>query len=198
MLFVNMIGRLSEVGLPKGCGRQILLQALAVMVLADVSSGGAASGEPSGVKIEVRGEIAPRCSNSGASFTFDLKDMSKAGSSGFSFQIDCNAPFIYALESENGAFVAEGGAQMSPAGFTSTVPYTVYTRLPLTGGRTIDDSCASASLKKGAQPCPFSTSGDAISIRQIGEVKVSWPQTRLRLLPGAYSDRLTIDISIRR
>ncbi len=148
------------------------------------------------VRIEVTGAIAPSCTSSINAATFAAPDITKAGSSKLSFTVDCNAPFQYSLQSDNGALRLSGAPATAQVSQTQT-PYNVHVRIPLTFGGAIDDSCASGTLKQGAVSCPFSDSGQKIAIGQTAEMQVSWSNPQGQLMAGQYTDRLAIAVSVR-
>lgn len=55
------------------------------------------------VQIEVTGNIKPYCGNSTASTQVNAGDPGKAGSATLTFTVECNAPFQYTMQSQNGA-----------------------------------------------------------------------------------------------
>jgi hypothetical protein len=148
------------------------------------------------VEIEVTGNITPYCANSVTAVPIDAGDPRKPGSSKFGFTVDCNAPFQYTLQSENGALRLVN----APAGASRDeieVAYDVRIRIPLTPGGVIDDTCNSSSIKQGAVSCQFSDSGQRVAISELAETRVSWNGASSHLRPGQYVDRLTVFVSAR-
>ena len=148
------------------------------------------------VKIEVTGTITPYCANSVTAVPIDAGDPRKAGSAKFAFTIDCNTPFQYTMQSDNGAFRLTN----APAGVSRDqieVAYNVHIRIPLTLGGSIDDTCGSQSIKQGATSCQFTDSGQKVAINQLGETDISWDATPSHLLAGQYTDRLTVFVSVK-
>jgi hypothetical protein len=148
------------------------------------------------VKIEVTGDISPSCTSSITTATFAAADITKAGSSKLSFTVDCNAPFQYSLQSDNGA-LRVSGLPASAQSSRSETPYDVHVRIPLTLGGAIDDTCASGTLKQGAVSCHFSDSGRKIAVNQLAEMQISWSSPQGQLMAGQYTDRLSIFVSVR-
>ena len=147
------------------------------------------------VEIEVTGNIKPYCANSVTAVPINAGDPSKAGSSKFAFTVDCNAPFQYSMQSDNGALrlMNAPAASQDPV----EVAYSVHIRIPLTLGGAIDDTCSSASIKQGAISCKFTDSGQKVAINQQAETQISWNGASRRLLAGQYIDRLTVFVSVK-
>ena len=123
-------------------------------------------------------------------------DPSKAGSSKFVFMVDCNAPFQYSIQSDNGAlrFVNP------PAGVLRDqieVAYDAHIRIPLTLGGVIDDTCSSTSIKQGAISCKFTDSGQKIAVNQTAVAQINWQGTQNELLMGQYTDQLVVFVSVK-
>jgi len=148
------------------------------------------------VEIEVAGTIKPYCANSITAVPVNAGDPRKAGSARFAFTVDCNAPFQYTMQSDNGALRLTNAPDVVSRDQIE-VAYKVHIRIPLTLGGTIDDTCSSQSLKQGAISCAFTDSGQKIAINQHGETQISWNGTQARLLAGQYTDRLTVFVSVK-
>jgi hypothetical protein len=148
------------------------------------------------VDIEVTGNIKPYCANSVTAVPINTGDPGKAGSANFSFTVDCNAPFQYTMQSDNGALRLTN----APDGLSRDqieVAYNVHIRIPLTLGGSIDDTCSSRSIKQGATSCIFTDSGQKIAIDQRAETRISRNAAKTRLLAGQYTDRLTVFVSVK-
>lgn len=146
------------------------------------------------VDIEVTGNIKPYCANSVTAVSIDAGNPRKPGSSKFAFTVDCNAPFQYTLQSENGALRLVN----APAGASRDeieVAYDVRIRIPLSPGGVIEDTCSSSSIKQGAVSCQFTDSGQRVAISELAETQVSWNGASSRLRSGQYVDRLTVFVS---
>jgi hypothetical protein len=148
------------------------------------------------VQIEVMGNIASHCSNSSASVPIDVGDPNNSGTSKFTFTVDCNAPFKYTMQSQNGA-LRLAGAPASAAREKIEVPYDVHVRIPLSLGGAIDDTCNSASIRQGGATCKFTDSGQKVAIGQQAVTQISWNGAQARLMPGNYNDQLTFFITVR-
>ena len=158
---------------------------------------GAIPGAGDKVQIEVIGNIRPYCANSATSVPIEAGDPSKPGSSKFAFTVDCNAPFQYSMQSQNGAMRLVDAPASAPRE-TIEVPYDVHIRIPLTLGGAIDDTCNSTSIRQGAAiTCKFTDSGQKIAIGQQAVTQVSWNGTQNTLMRGQYSDDLTVFVSVK-
>ncbi len=148
------------------------------------------------IQVEVTGTIKPYCANSITTAPVNAGNPGKAGSATFAFTVDCNAPFQYTMQSDNGAL-----RLTNPPDAVSRdqieVAYKVHIRIPLTLGGSIDDTCSSKSIKQGATSCSFTDSGQKIAINQLAETRISWNSSPARLLAGQYTDRLTVFVSVK-
>ena len=148
------------------------------------------------VEIEVTGTIKPYCANSITAAPVNAGDPRKAGSAKFAFTVDCNAPFQYTMQSDNGALRLTNAPDVVSRDQIE-VAYNVHMRIPLTLGGSIDDTCSSKSLKQGAISCTFTDSGQKIAINQLGETNITWDAAKTHLLTGQYTDRLTVFLSVK-
>lgn len=148
------------------------------------------------VQIEITGNLVPSCGNGSVTYSLNAGDITKAGSAKFTFAVDCNAPFQYTMQSENGALRLVNAPVSAPAASVEA-PYDVHIRIPLTLGGAIDDVCNSAAIKQGAVSCKFTDSGRHVAIGQQGEAQISWKGTQNVLAAGQYSDRLTIFLNVK-
>jgi hypothetical protein len=139
------------------------------------------------VKVEVTGNITPSCSSSSTTLTLNAGDITKTGSASSSFTVDCNAPFQYTMQSQNGA-LRLANAHANAAASHIEPPYDVRIRIPLTLGGVIDDTCSSTTIKQGAVSCKFTDSGQKIAVNQTAETQISWKNAQGRLLAGQYKD----------
>ena len=148
------------------------------------------------VQIEVTGSVISYCSNNSAVQQVAVGDPSKPGSVNFTLAVDCNAPFQYTMQSLNGAMRLENASPAAPADKVQ-VPYDIHMHIPLTLGGAIDDTCNSASIRQGIITCKFTDSGQKVAISQQAVTQVSWNGAQASLLPGHYSDQLTVFISVK-
>ena len=158
---------------------------------------GAIPGTGDKVRIEVTGNVKAYCSNSATSVPVAAGDPSKAGSLKFSFTVDCNAPFQYTMQSQNGAMRLVNAPATAPREKVE-VPYDVHIHIPLTLGEAIDDTCNSAAIRQGAATaCKLTDSGRKVAIGQQAVTQVSWNGAQGKLMPGNYSDQLTVFITVK-
>ncbi len=158
---------------------------------------GAIPGAGDKVQIEVIGNIRPYCANSATSVPIEAGDPSKPGSSKFAFTVDCNAPFQYSMQSQNGAMRLVDAPASAPRE-TIEVPYDVHIHIPLTLGGAIDDTCNSASIRQGAAiTCKLTDSGQKVAIGQPAVTQVSWNGAQGKLMAGNYSDQLAVFIPVK-
>ena len=148
------------------------------------------------VEVEVTGTIKPYCANSITAVPVNAGDPRKAGSAKFAFTVDCNAPFQYTMQSDNGALRLTN-APDAVSRDQIEVAYNVHIRIPLTLGGSIDDTCSSKSIKQGAISCIFTDSGQKIAINQLAETHISWNAAKTHLLAGQYTDRLRVFVSVK-
>jgi hypothetical protein len=154
----------------------------------------AAWGYADSVKIEVTGNLVAACASATSTATLNAGDVTKAGSLSYSFTVDCNAPFKYSMQSDNGALrLVNAPAAASKA--TVEIPYNVHINIPLTFGGAINDTCTSTSIKQGAASCQFSNSGQKVAINQQATAGISWSASG-PLAAGQYQDRLTVTVSV--
>lgn len=148
------------------------------------------------LQIEVTGNIKPYCTSSVTSNAINVGDVTKAGSGTLSFTVDCNTPFQYTLQSDNGAMRLVNPPAAAKPNQIET-PYDVHIKIPLTLGGEINDTCSSAAIKQGAVSCKFSNSGQKVAVNKTAETRISWKDAQSILAAGQYSDRLTITVGVR-
>ena len=112
----------------------------------------------------------------------DPGDISKAGSASSTFTVDRNAPFQYSMQSANGALQLVNAPAKAAA--SSSVPYDVHIRIPLTLGGAIDDTCNSVTIKQGAVNCKFSDLGQKIAVNQTAQAQISWSNAQGQFIAG--------------
>lgn len=145
------------------------------------------------VSIEITGEVDALCSLNSLP-GIDVGELTASGHRAISFQIDCNAPFEYALHSQKGALATAEDVHLG-LGLTTKIPYLVDLRIPTDKG-VIDDSCDSATLNSGSPTCGRGNSGEAVAIRQNGVLAISW-NVNTQPVAGVYTDTIVLSISPR-
>jgi hypothetical protein len=103
-------------------------------------------------------ELSPRCSviQQGVSNPDDMRNGTfiKPDHWRFAFQIDCDLPFHYDLEAQNGALEMEGNERNFPAppGFTTSAPYNVILYMQ-SGSVALYSRCPGLLLLARLPPC---------------------------------------------
>lgn len=162
------------------------------------------------VTLTLKGEVEAACAITpgSAGTRIDLDEISSnlpSATGELAFTLNCNAPFSYALESDNGALV-NGGGRVADGSDTieTTLPYTVRFQADLEDGDTdtIDQTCTSGSIDVdlpdgSSDQCVFADSGTAVAIGEPASLSVSVDSTGRVLLGGTYTDNLKLTVSVR-
>lgn len=151
------------------------------------------------IRVELEGEIAAKCglsTNSVGERTLYIADLLKAATYKVHYGVNCNTPFQYTIQSQNGALALEGGT--APEGAITRLPYDVGVRIPTDGG-VIDDRCSSDSIAEGRATCALHDLGAAAAMDARATVAVTLPQAKEpgAVSAGRYVDRLTLVVSAR-
>lgn len=158
---------------------------------------GAAVGSDT-VKIAVEGRIAPKCTLLGYGAA-DTRAMTiidlNSGRFQYGYNIECNAPFQYSVESQKGALAHEGHTIITKR-LEARLPYALAVNIP-TDDVIIDDRCPSETIQAGRITCPFHNSGQGIALNSRATLTLSWNQPVAALPAGTYSDRLTFAVGVR-
>jgi len=169
---------------------------------AGYSSADAPLGAPTELRIDLRGQVSARCEVVPPTQLGSIK-LNDAGEVSGTFGIDCNTPFILRVKSANG-----GMAAVQPLyGVAPMADYRLGVELGTDQGRQNLGWCASAELApEAAGGCAFGSagpkggwsSGDAIAIRQSGEIHLRWDgQDDGAPRLGAYQDNIVIEVEVR-
>lgn len=161
-------------------------------------------GAPAELRIDLRGRVKDRCDVKAPALHLNRLDVGRAGQVKGDFDIDCNTPFVLRVRSESGGMITK----FDVPGVEQKAPYEVSVQLGTSEGRTDLGWCQAASLALQASGgCSFSgsgtaeggwSSGDAIAIRQSGQVNLRWRAPASdQARAGYYSDTLTIEIAVR-
>ena len=150
------------------------------------------------VSIAVEGRITPKCTLVGYGAadtrTMTILDLN-SGSFQYGYNIECNAPFAYSVESENGA-LALAGQTIGPKRPEARVPYVLTVNIP-TDDVLINDQCPSETLKTGQVTCQFHDSRQGIALSGQAKLSLNWNPPVVALPAGTYSDRLTFRVGVR-
>jgi hypothetical protein len=150
------------------------------------------------VTISVEGVVSAHCGllgdNSSSGHIIKLDNFYAGGANEYGFVIDCNAPFSYSLESENGALTLGGVREERAA--SGKVLYTIASRIQ-TDGNVINDHCPSETIKSGQATCQLHDSGSSVAINQRAALTFTWRSQPLNLPAGTYSDWLIFTVALR-
>lgn len=165
-----------------------------------MASSAAAALASGSVAVRLEGDISPQCAIEAADFSgptlgipIQFGDVSQAGRFDYGFTVNCNAPFIYKVEAQNGALMHEDGRAVP--GFTTAVPYQVAMHIP-TKTRVISESCAGSGIRMGSASCGFGDSGGDIALGAQSSLTISWPSSGTAPLAGKFEDRLSITVAV--
>lgn len=165
------------------------------------SAADAPLGAPVEVRIDMRGEVAPRCELSRRPVFAERMDLNHDGDLQAGFGVDCNAPFTLRVTSGAGGMAA---LDATP-GAASLVPYELAVEVGTDGGRRDLGWCASEQLvESGAAGCAFggarawSSEGDT-AIDRTGALRLRWQGRSEAALPalGRYGDAIVIELEVR-
>jgi hypothetical protein len=153
------------------------------------------------IQLTVQGHVTAACSLSGGS-SVQLGDVTGTGTKSLALNVNCNAPFAYALVSTNGALKSDGVVKVIGGVFQTSQPYTVTTSFVTDVGAFGDTSLASSTLTatnaapcEGAtfsNTCPFANSGAGVALNQSATLTIGWSAPTAPLVAGTYSDTLTV------
>jgi hypothetical protein len=150
------------------------------------------------VRIAVEGQITPKCALVGYGAadtrTMTILDLD-SGRFQYGYNIECNAPFAYSVESENGA-LALAGQTIGPKRPEARLPYVLTVNIP-TDDVLINDQCPSESLETGKVTCQFHDSRQGIALHGQATLTLNWNPPVTALPAGTYSDRLTFRVGVR-
>lgn len=159
-------------------------------------------GAPTELRIDLRGRVAARCEVTPPRDLGRIR-LNDAGEARGAFGIDCNTPFLLRVRSENGGMASTH----SLAGVAPLADYRLGVELGTSGGRHDLGWCDSAQLTPDAGGgCAFGaagpqggwSSGDDISIRESGALRLRWDgQDEGAPRLGAYQDNIIIEVEVR-
>jgi hypothetical protein len=170
----------------------LLASAGLVLPLPAQSQGAALSDQ---ARIELRGEIAPRCAFHGIGSTLDLGTVGQAASvsqRALAFQISCNTPFNYGLASASGAMRHET-AQAGGSPLQAEFPYTADLTIATDDGGALHLACGGGALTAGCQ----GDSGESTALDKDASLTVSWTAGAGQLLAGRYTGDIELRLSAR-
>lgn len=149
------------------------------------------------VKVDLEGTVVPKCglnADSEASRALHIDNLLKAVVYQVKYNINCNAPFNYTIQSQNGALILDSGITTDDA--ITRLPYDIHIHIP-TDGAAIEDRCSSESIISGRITCLLHDSGMSVAIGGQAILTLTLPQreTSGSVLPGRYVDRLTFTVN---
>jgi len=199
--------------LPKACALLLLLGGFGNAVTASAADAGLSAlgagytahdaplGDPTELRIDLRGEVPARCRLASPPVLGQRLDFNRAGDVEARFGLDCNAPFLLRVRSNEGAFAAE---QMRE-GIADRIAYDVAIDVNTDAGPNILGWCGADQLTD--QPhgrCVFGTgdgwsSGDATAINRTGTMRLRWnaPGEGDEPVLGRYRDTIVVELAVR-
>lgn len=145
---------------------------------------------------QVRGQIAVRCSLSGANQNVTIDNLASAATSvaqarsvDLGFDLACNTPVLATMKSSNGGLLVKGAATSDPD-FQQRVTYRAALTLPNDGGEV---TCRSDRMAAEDGDCRIESTG--LVTQGSGRIRVTTQPGSGPLLAGEYSDRVTLIIS---
>ena len=164
------------------------------------SAGEAQLGAPAELRIDLRGEVRPRCRMTSVPSFSGRLDFNRSGDAQSRFGLDCNAPFLFSVRSGEGGFAARGMQQ----GAARLIPYEISVDIDTDSGRNALGWCRSDQLAdRNDAACVFGasgwSSGDATAINRTGSFSVRWSAQSEGQAPalGKYRDTIVVDVAVR-
>lgn len=158
-------------------------------------------GDPTELRIDLRGEVPARCRMASPPVLGQQLDFNRAGDVEARFGLDCNAPFSLRVRSDEGAFVNDRPAE----GIAPRVGYDVAIAVDTDAGPNTLGWCGADQLTD--QPrggCIFGTgdgwsSGDATAIDRTGTMRLRWnaPGKGDDPVLGRYRDTIVVELAVR-
>ena len=157
-------------------------------------------GAPTELRIEVRGEVAPRCRMASPPTLAERPDLTRAGEIRAQFGLDCNTPFNLRVRSGEGGLSAERPSE----GIARVIPYEIAVAVDTDSGLSTLGWCGADQLAEPGGNCAFGSgegwsSGDATAINRTGTMHLRWaaPRAAGGLPPGRYRDTIVIELAVR-
>lgn len=156
--------------------------------------------------LTLQGTITASCALTGPGGGIDLGDVSTAGSKDIVVQVNCNAPFAYAVVSANHALTTSGQTIVGGT-FDQSLPYTLATSFQTSGSSFGDSAIASANMTDAAAApcqagsfdainCPYANSGTTIATNKNATLTVSWGAAAHPLVSGTFTDTITLTVRV--
>lgn len=186
-----------------------LLGALAIPAYSAIASGAALAQDQ--LELTIQGTLEANCELFGQNGDFQGLDLSSSGEKTLSINVDCNAPFSYAIVSENGALLHSDASTPGETmnGLAQDIVYNVSTSFALDDGGSFGDSDMPSEMLDNAYAasclgptyqasCPFSNSGSGTSAaNSAAHIKVEWDRPDAPRLAGTYTDTLRLTVRVK-
>jgi hypothetical protein len=153
------------------------------------------------IDLTIQGTVPPACRITVPGGTVQLNDpgangfggsMAGAYSASLPMSFSCNAPFGVTLQSTRGGLRRDIAVPTTVGDFVSSLDYSLAYSIPLdNGGLASIADCSSTSIQ-AAPGCAVNTTYSAIN--QTMTAKISWPRPNAPILPGNYTDTVTIRV----
>lgn len=158
-------------------------------------------GAPTDLRIDLRGQVTPRCKLASPPVLAQKLDFNRSGDAEARFGLDCNTPFNLRVRSGEGGFASQDIRE----GVAHSIPYELSVDLETDGGLNALGWCRSDQLVEGAGgACAFGTgegwsSGDDVAIDRMGTMRLRWTAPGVGEEPvlGRYRDTIVIDLAVR-
>lgn len=149
------------------------------------------------VSLELTGEIELSCAFEKVGSDNEVINLDEPGPGQIvlDLEVDCNAPFVYTVESENGGFLNDAAQGIESALGTALIPY--QATINIDGLADAGQSPALASsAEMSRQNGGFSVSSNGIvAFQSGGEILLEWDTSGDNLFAGDYSDTITLTIA---
>jgi len=161
------------------------------LVIKTLIAASAAGFQPD-VEVKIAGEIPAICTIADANGEFEDLAIEREGRARAVMKVSCNAPFNMRLTSHNGAIRTNHDIPL--AGFQTSVPYRVSTRLRLDNKSNLRiKNCESGALLD-SEPCATQSSNGQTAIDRKLRIDVAWDEPSKPLLAGAYADTIRVTL----
>lgn len=158
-------------------------------------------GQPTDLRIDLRGEVSARCRMAAPPVISQQIDLTRPGDAEAKFGLDCNTPFSLRVRSGQGGFAAEEAIN----GVARQVPYEISVNVDTDSGANALGWCrAEDLLDQAAGACAYGTgtgwsSGEATAINRNGTMRMRWsaPGEGDSPVLGRYRDTIVVELTVR-
>lgn len=153
------------------------------------------------LRIDLRGQVAPRCELTSRPVFGSNIDLNRGGESQSAFAIDCNTPFHLRVRSGHGGLTAANPA----IGTAVHIPYELSVDVGTDRGVHALGWCRSEQLAEGGEAgCTYGSgagwsSGEDTAINRQGRLRLRWKGQKEAETPalGRYQDIIVIELEVR-